>query len=277
MDISELYEKVHKTVTNELQPLLREQDALERATEGEVPFDARYNAVSWAFDCLALACEIAYSYHWMEAHAATDDVKRKRILFYLRYFADNCITRIDSFRDKAALLVWAYHCPFNPERRPEVLEFEGVLERLRCPTRFGLRIVNQGRFLNELEKLDAPCFKRAATYRHLKIHRLEPKILMWRPTESDGPSYMFPLFKTKEIEDWQRRLKKQYPDDHLRHAVEENCYIDGTLFDRRQAKGEHWHYKEVEKFTHNCVDTCIDVAMGLSAILRRRAPLRNKK
>jgi len=257
--------------------MLKEEQRLDNATYGTVPFDPRYNATAWALDCLALVREIVYSYCWMEAYAASDEVQKEGNVFHLRYYADNCIVRIASFKDKAALVAWAYYCPFSPEQRREVLAFEHIMERLRCPVRFGLRIVGQKAFLRELQGLEVPCFKRAMDYRHRKIHRLEPKIVIRKPTDSDGWRYMYPLFRTDEIEKWRKRLEKTYPSKSLRSAVEENCRIRETLYDRRPTKDEYWYYRDVKRFTGECLKTCICVARGVSAILRRRAPLRGKR
>ena len=280
MDTSEAYKTAYRAAFDKLDfgRLERAEAVLDDAvSRGVIPFDPRHNAVHWAFDCLSLCREIVFSFCSMEGHATTNAVKKDGNLFYLCYFADNCMTRIDAFRDKAALLVWAYCCPFNPERREEVLTLEEVLRRLRCPVRFGLHIKSQDPFLEQLAKLEAPCFKRAETYRHLKIHRLEPKILMSPPEDSDGLPYMFPVSGEKEVKKLRQRLKQMYPGERDRRHVEKNCYIDGVLFESRPTKNEYWYYKDVARFTCECTGICVDVAASLARILRRRAPLRGKR
>ncbi len=271
------YEEAHETVCREsrLIEMLREEHRLEGAFD-VIPFDTRFNAVVWAFDCFALAHEIVYSYCWMQAHAEDDSTEEGLRLFQLRYYADNCITRISSFRDKAALLAWAYYCAFNPNRREEVLGFSQILKRLQYPPRFGLRIKNQRAFLTQLERLKAEAFDRASAYRHFKIHRLEPKMLLRPPTDRDGLSYMVPLFRPDEIGRFDDELAEMYPDPRERQLIRKSCFVDGTLLDRRKAKDEFWEYAQVKAFTRECVYTCLDVAKGLSAVLRRRAPLKGR-
>ena len=275
--VLEEYQSVLEKVTSEsrLCSMRREEKALYEATRGDIPFDPRYNAVNWAEDCLGLANEIAYSFCWMEAHAATDAVAPDANLFGLCYHADNCIMRIDSFRDKAALLAWAYYCPFNPERKEEVLRFEEIVARLRCPIRFGLSISNQRGFLKELERLEAACFKQVEQYRHLKIHRLEPKIVMRERRGSDR-SYLFLLSTEKEIKNLEKRLNKDYSDPRAQALMKRQCLIARVYFDSRPSKNEFWFYKDVRDFTRQCTYACIDTARALSALLRRRAPLRGK-
>ena len=70
------------------------------------------------------------------------------------------------------------------------------------------------------------------------------------------------------------KLKDVYPDDDMREEIEKGCYIDGVLYDRIRVKDEYWHYAEVEEAARDCTHTCIDVARGLSTILRGRAPLK---
>ena len=284
MQSTEQYESVLEEYKSALQKVAsesrfrsmrREEKALYKATEGVIPFDPRYNAVNWAEDCLGLANEIVYSFCWMEAHAATDAIGPDRNLYHLCYYADNCITRIDSFRDKAALLAWAYYCPFNPERKEEVLRFEEIIARLRWPVRFGLRISNQRPFLKELERLETRCFMRVEKYRHLKIHRLEPKIVMQEPDQSDR-SYLFALCNKRELDALDRRLAEMYRHPRTRTHMKRQCLVRGVYYDRRPPKNEFWFYKEVRNFTRQCTYACIDTARGLSAVLRRRAPLRGK-
>lgn len=270
------YEEAFETLRREsvLIQMLKEEDRLHGAFNA-LPFDPRFNAVVWAFDCFALAKEIAYSYCWMVAHAEDSPTDESKQRFYVGYYADNCITRVNSFRDKGALLAWSYYCAFNPDRREEVLGFSQILERLRCPIRFGLKIKGQGAFLEQLDKLDAEAFNRASRYRHLKIHRREPKVLLRPPRTSDGLGYMVPLFRPDEIRDFDRKLAESYPNPQTCKRIRKSCFIRDTLFDHRKTEDEFWNFEEVKAFTCDCVYTCLDVAKGLSAVLRRRAPLRS--
>jgi hypothetical protein len=173
-------------------------------------------------------------------------------------------------------LAWAYYCPFNPNVKEEVLGFEQVLDRLQHPARFGLAIKHQEAFVAQLEQLRESHFDQIRGYRHLKIHRIEPKILMRPPQPPDGLSYMVPLFREKEIEDHREKLRQMYPDDNFRKTIEGGCRINGVLFARIPIKEEYWHYAEVEKAARKCTYACIDVARTLSHILRRRAPLKRR-
>ena len=177
-------------------------------TIGPLELDPRFNSVNWMFDCFQLVEEIGYSYCWMSAYAAGASNTSADAEFHVQYYADNCITRINSFRDKAALLAWAYYCAFNPNNRDEMLGFDRVLDRLRCPIRFGLTIKHQKPFVEQLERLCGQHFDRARDYRHRKIHRMEPKILLRPPRESDGLSYVVPLIKEEEIKDYREKLKE---------------------------------------------------------------------
>lgn len=273
----DLYEAAWEKLLNEssMRKMLLEAQRFDEAVE-MIDFDPRFNAVNWMFDCFQLAREIAYSYCWMSAYAAEVSKLDADKEFHVQYYADNCITRINSFRDKGALLAWAYYCPFNPNNRDEVLTFDKVLERLRYPVRFGLTIKRQDAFVAQLEKLQGCHFDRIRTYRHLKIHRIEPKILMRPPQPPDGLSYMVPLFREKDIREHREKLKEMYPDDNFRKRIEKGCHINGVLFDRIPVKAEYWHYAEVEKAARKCTHACVDVARRLSLILRRRAPLKRR-
>ena len=180
-----------------------------------IPFDTKFNAVHWAFDVNALCREIVYGYCWMKAYAryyqeeVTRNSQPEHVDFHVSYFADNCITRINSCRDKLALMVWAYYCPFNPEKRDEVFDYTKIIERLKFPVKFGLTIRNQTVFLESLEKLVGKDFKRIQTYRHLKIHRMEPRIEIYGVAAHHGWSYMVPLINQKDIKKFDKELSKQ--------------------------------------------------------------------
>jgi hypothetical protein len=76
-----------------------------------LPFDPKFNAVHWGFSVSGLCREIAFGFCWMNAYAGyyksqvSPGTQPANVDFHLSYFADNCITRIDSCRDKIALMV----------------------------------------------------------------------------------------------------------------------------------------------------------------------------
>lgn len=253
------------------------------AHKGALPFDYKFNAVHWAFAVESLCREIVYSYCWMKAFAKFYKEKIKRdtqiahVDFHVSYYAENCITRIDSCRDKLALMVWAYYCPFNPEKKPETLTYEGVVERLLYPAKFALSMKNHEVFLAQLQKLNGQDFQRMEQYRHLKIHRIEPRIEIYGVKPHHGWSYMFPLFLQKEINRWDQDLKKSYPDDELREIVKKGCYVDGTLFETRKIKDSIWDYSEVENHIKTCVGKLLEVTGNCFKILRNRSPLKSKR
>jgi hypothetical protein len=129
------------------------------AFKGALPFDPRFNSVHWSFAVSGLCRQIAFSYCWMKAYAnfykgqAQPGTQPSDAFFHVSYFADNCLTRIDSCRDKIALMVWAYYCPFNPEKRGETLDYREVMQRLDYPLRFGLTLKNHDLFVNHLAML----------------------------------------------------------------------------------------------------------------------------
>lgn len=255
------------------------------SSQKDLPFDPRFNAVHWGFDVNRLCKEIAYGNWWMNAYAGyykskvTPGMQPSHVDANVAYFADNCVTRIDSCRDKLALMVWAYYVPFNPENRNEVLDFSKVIERLRCPLKFGLSIKNQKDFLINLEKLRNSDFSRIEMYRHLKIHRREPRIEIYGVKPHHDWPYMLPLVEPKEIGLWRTALRKQYStagDRELR-MLEEGCYRRGVLFDRRQLKDRLWAFDEIKLRIDNCLTQLLNASAGCFNILTRRPPLRSRR
>jgi hypothetical protein len=261
----------------------RAANALDRqARSGPLPFDPRFNAALWAYDVIRLCNEMGYSYCWMAAHAELHSRAREqgRVTsdsdVYVGYFADNCVTRIDSCRDKIALMVWAYYCPFNPENKEEVLSYEEIVKRLASPATYALRLRGHADFLAHLRKLRGKSFERVEHYRHLKIHRREPVIALYGVKPHHGWGYMLPLTDPADVRAWKRRLAKLYPDPYLRGTVEQNCYVQGTLYDRRRLRHELWAFDEVRGHIQSCMTALDEASAGCFRVLTRRAPLRRR-
>lgn len=243
-----------------------------------LPFDPKFNAVLWAFDVARLCNEIIFGYCWMRSYA---ELYKKRITpgsqpahvdFHVSYFADNCITRIDSCRDKLALMVWAFYCAFNPERRDEVLDYQRIIDRLRWPIKFGLKLKNRDGFLKYLEILRGVDFDRIEKYRNFKIHRRETRIELYGVEPHHDWDYMFPLIDKNDIARWEEDLEKRYPDPKHRERMGKGCYIEGVLFDKRKIRGRLWGYEEVEKHIRSCLGKLLKASDGCFRILRRRLP-----
>ena len=189
-----------------------------------IPFDPRFNAIHWAADAELLCREIVYSICWMLAYAETYKQGSKKgerpsdVDFWVQYFSDNAASRIDSCRDKLALLAWSYYCAFNPEEG-RVLDYGQVVERLTYPVKFGLKLSGQGQLVRYLALLQGSDFQRVERYRNLKIHKREPRIEIYGVEPHHDWSYMVPLTDPKEIAAWKAGLARQYPDPTHRRLV----------------------------------------------------------
>jgi len=250
------------------------------ALVGVVPWDWRYNTTHWALDVANVCKEIGYSVAWMRAFARywseSEEHDRRSAEGLVSYYADNAATRISSCRDKLALLAWSYYCPFNPDKKDEVLNFEQVHARLTTPLRFGLHLEGHNEFLAELNKLVGSGFDRATNYRHKKVHRMEPRVMMRKPEVSDQPSYMFALVTDKDVRGFDDKLKKMYPDDRLRAVVRQSCFLDGVLFDRRAPEELLWHFEDFDGFTYPCWKSLCDATAGSCEIVLLREPMLSK-
>lgn len=279
--VGDLRSAEHESMAcDEILQLDKSVNELITALVGDVPWDWRYNATYWAQDAADLCLEIAHSIAWMRAYAKyaseCEDADQRLAEGLVSYYADNAATRVGSCRDKIALVVWSYYCPFNPDKRSEVLTFLDVHERLTMPIRFGLRLDGHESFLHELNKLTSEDFKEATEYRHKKIHRMEPRVMLREPTSHDHPSYMFALATKKDIEQFDKKLEEMYPDDTLRAVVRESCVVDGVLFDRRPPKQLRWHFEQFDRFTYACWRSLCDATAGSIEILLARDPMQSK-
>jgi hypothetical protein len=248
------------------------KDAFKR--QGGLPFETEINAVYWAYDLINLARELVISFCWMEAHANQykkinqPGTKPSHSSVYVSFYADNCVTLIDSFKDKLALMVWAFYKPFNPEKK--VLDYDEIIKSLKESKKFNLR--KQKPFLRYLQKLKAPHFKIVEMQRHLKIHRLSPRIEIFKAGPQSYDYYMLPLTGQNEINAWRKDLLKRCNNDRsMARQIEKGCYINGILYDRRPLKGRLFEYKDVRRDIKYCLLDSLSALSKCLNLLKRRA------
>ena len=275
-----LLEKQQEMLCDESERLRDSVGVLLDALAGHVPWDWRYNATHWALDVADVCGEIGYSIAWMRAFAEyaseCDERERRSAEGSVSYYTDNAATRISSCRDKLALLAWSYYCPFNPDKKGEVLNFEQIRERLTSPIRFGLQFEGHEEFLVELNKVIGLNFEKATTYRHKKVHRMEPRVMLRKPQAPDQRSYMVPVVTDKDFRRSDANLAEMYPDDRIREEIRKGCFLDGVLFDRLAPENLLWHIEEFDQFTHACWKSLCDATAGSIDILLAREPMLSK-
>jgi hypothetical protein len=268
------------TSSEEWKKFNRAYKKLDSATYDILPFDPKFNSVVWAFDIVHLISEIALSYCWMISFVeyykknTTPNSQPSHSDFYVTYFADNAIMRINSCRDKVALMVWAFYCPFNPEKKDEILNYSQILDRFKKPHKYCLKLTKHEVFLEQILKLNSQPFNRISEIRHSKIHRREPIIEIFGVESFHDLGYMIPLTDKNEILKFDEELKRQYPDPDMREVVKENCYIDGILYDSIRLNRHLFDFKEIEEKIHECLYTLLCVTTGCFNVLKRRSPLR---
>jgi len=273
----------HAESRDEWRSLVESFQSLYAVATEDLPFDPRYNAFHWALDVERLCHEIRLSYCWCTAYAEFYKSKCKHedrlahTNFHVSYYAGNCITRIHACRDKLALMVWAFYCPFNPEERREILTYRQVLDALRCPVRFGLELQDHAGFLEQLETLRGPHFARAERYRHLRTHRREPRIEIYGAAPHHDIPYMFPLLSDEAIARKRRAIAVTYLNPRLREAAESGCYVGGVMYDRRRVKNRVWSFRHVKQHMWQCMLKLLAASAGCFRILRRRAPFRRRR
>jgi len=254
---------------------------LQKSLSGLIPFDPKFNSINWVLDVSQLLCEIAFSYCWMRSYVRDYKIKinpgerPSHGDFKVSYFADNCTVRIASCREKLALMIWAYYCPFSPEKKDEIYSFTEILKRLKNPHKYCLKITNQQKFTEQLQKLENNVFNKLLNWRHLKIHRFEPNIQIYGIESFHDWGYMLPIIEKSEIESFDKNLEKMYPKDpDLREAVKQNCYIDGVLYDRIKMQNHLINYDEMDTSIKECLILLLRSSAGCIKVLSTRSPLR---
>lgn len=215
--------------------------------------DHRFSTFLWAYDVRSLCNQIGYSYCWMRAYA---DYYRASVSegdlpshtdFHVSYYLDNCIVRIDSTRDKMALMVWSYYCVFDPEKR--LLVYEDIVERLTNQAKFGLALKRGEDFLQYLEQIENGSFKLIEGYRNSKIHRREPRYEMYDVKSHHGWPYLSPQSKQGE---------------------------DGIRFEPNKSYGHLGDYEELEEAIRNSLLKILVSASGCFRNLLQREPFQKE-
>lgn len=248
---------------------------------GAIPFDPRFNSVLWAYDLINLLFEIIHGFVWMKAWA---DFYKKEVpegsqpsnsFLQLSFYGSTCITLIDSIRDKAALLVWAHYIPFNPDKKNDILIYEEILKNLKNPRKFNFKISGHQVFLTLLNKLKGNNFKEVEKFRHLKIHRREPRIELYHAGPHLEILSCLPLNTPELIQKWDEILMETYPNDAaFRDRIRKQCHIKGKPFGSFKTKNIVWEYGKLEKHIFNCLKLLLECTSGSLAVLCRRKPLR---
>jgi hypothetical protein len=278
------FQKKHQELTSypDLKETLKQYQKLRESSQGiAIPFDPKFNSMHWAFDVWQLINQILYSICWMDTYAAyykkhiEEESEAAHVNFHASYYSDNAITRIDSCRDKLSLMVWSYYVPFNPEKKQEILDYPQIVERLRCPLKFCLKIEEHEKFLNSLQNLSDKNFSSLEQYRHTKIHRREPRIEIYGVKSHHDWPYMFLLSSEKEIKEWEKKYSKKYSDDAWRYRdLRKDSTINGYLFDQRNVTGRLWGYNDLTKAINETFIKLVVSAGECYKILRNKQPFK---
>lgn len=265
--ISNSYVKLHKS-------------ALQTST-----VDPKFNTIHWAND-VALVCEeIKYSMAWMRAHAIIykdanpPGSNPTDVSTHVSYYADNAITRIQSCRDKIALMVWAHFCPFNPEEFKEIidLDYNKILKRFKTPTKYGISSNQYEQFLSHLNTLNNGEFKWITDYRHMKIHRREPRIEIYGVKPHHDWPYNLAIIDEKEIRRWEESIIDDPLEEHMPGELRIQSTYDGILYESKKLPTRLWDYEDVNNIIDSSSLNLVSAAVGCFQIIRRRSPFRKRR
>ncbi len=271
--------------------------------------DIRFNAIHWALDVISLCRQICYGNCWLGAYSGfyKDHVKKgdlpSNVDFHTTYHVDNTITRISSVRDKLGLMIWAYYCAFNPEKRKEVLIYKEVYDRMKHPSKYEINSKIPNVFIESLERLNESSFVNLINYRHAKIHRLEPRVEIYGVEKHHGLPYKVQLKTEEEIEAFRKSIKEKFGTSKAGgftqedieagvqakfirmgwEQVEESCTIDGVIYDDIKPKLKYWSFGEIESEINIVLPTilevctkCFETLLGLEPFIDSKSQELNK-
>lgn len=264
--------------------------------------DPRRNWVHWAFDVDRLCREIALELAWFIAWAIywkqlPSDGDWPRVSYQeVNSHADNAITRVFSCRDKLSAMVMAYFVPFDPNEKilPDyksvvrVLKDPSLLEKFverrpllrdiaaskeSCPW----TISGHESFTEALLGLRTDKFQSLQKYRHMKVHRREPIILLHGNKHNHTWSYSIPA---QSDETWFDNLKNEsedkgwgYTDEFILDFLKPNAIHNGILYEEPKLLDHLFDYDEIADPLESCYWALIYASTVCLDELMARPPL----
>lgn len=238
--------------------------------------DPRFNSISWARDVDWLIDQVYFSFYWMDAFAKYFEEKHDSSkgpygdYWPTSFYADNCIVGIHSCRDKIALMIWAFYCPFDIRKKEEILDFDGVTKRLRYPVKYAIKVEGSEEFYNPLNGLNDSVFKDISEYRHKKIHRREPKVIMGEIQNFHYRNYTFPVLDPSELEDWKSQMKGMNYDSETIDLILKNSVFDGVKYRSKPVDELLISYSDVHEQVERAFKKILKVATACFNILDSR-------
>lgn len=219
--------------------------------------DPRFNSYHWALDVTTFFEQIPFGLCWMKTYGTQveKDLKADPRPYgtnpMVAYFGDNCAIGINSCRDKIALMLWAYHCSFDPTKEEEVLAYKDISKRIRFPTKFALKIKEDPEFLTILDRMGSEEFKIIQKYRHQKTHRMDPKIIMEKVGNHHYRDYRFPIITRNERRSWEDSLPVSSPE--YRETREKGSTYDGVQYQAKRLEETLYEYSKMLETINACM------------------------
>ena len=238
------------------------------------------NSFHWALDVAQLVEQIQFGYCWMKTYGSwceeglKEDPKPYSTYPLVSYFGDNCIVGIHSCKDKLALMIWSYYCAFDPTKKEEILTYRDILKRFRYPVKYALEIKGRKEFLGVLENLNTSDFKQIEKYRHQKIHRVDPQIIMGKIANFHYREYRFPILNEKDKKGWENSLNTS--DSEFIELMEKNSTFNGIQYMSKRLRESLFEYSEISISMNECMKSLFKSVGECFVILDKRLYTKDK-
>ena len=227
------------------------------------------NSIHWGAASWKLLKESVYAYASMDTHA---NIYRENVSEgsfpssthgLVSYYADDCVVRLDSIKDKLALAAWCLYDVVDPTTR--VYTCEDVIESFRTYARTGEnRELWIDQIVATLETLSGGPWDFIEEMRHLKIHRLEPRIEIYGAATFHESTYLQPANNHSVEAKLRTRINRRYGSGELARIVLEGCRVDGILYSEENAQNVY-SYDDVRTNCYQCIESA---ANALASCLR---------
>lgn len=214
------------------------------------------NAMFWLASSKKIHREMIYAYASMDAHAEKykeanpKGSRPSHVVPLVSYFADDCVVRLDTFRDKAALAMMSLYEPVDVRKHvpdyPNVLKFFRGYQETGASKEFWLKEI-----IRALSTLDGGPWALIEKLRHAKIHMLESRIEIYGIEPHHEERYLTKVENEADFAKLKAEIVDIYGTGELAQIVLAGCAVGDAFY--LEGAGRGFGYDEVEASCRECI------------------------
>jgi len=236
------------------------------------PWDWRFNSILYGMDVYSLLRELTFVYASMKASHDVYVIHSKKssrnVPFLLNLYIGDVLFRLISIRDKLFMAYAAFFAYHDPETRNSEKALSAELKKLISEAPNGVMLESFKEFLT-LKGLSH--WYEIEEYRHMKVHRLEPKIDAYKIESHHDWSYLkkisYEEARKKAEEDFETgyaledksKLSPEYKENEILQYLRRRSF-EGSYYERMRPDSRLTDYPEIAALIEKCVSDLMRIS-----------------